>query len=130
MHNLSQPLETRLDLGLLVQSAVFQELLKFKMQNFYDANIHFWRTQSGAEVDFILCYENSVIPIEVKFRNMKGAVISRGFRSFIDAYLPKHGFYITKDFNKKIIIDQCEVNFISFSRLSRLFDKLTEIWRR
>jgi uncharacterized protein len=128
LHNLSQPLETRHDLGLLIQSAVFQELLKFKVQHFYDFSIHFWRTQSGAEVDFVLCCEGRVIPIEVKYTGMRSVVISRGFRSFIDAYQPQYGFFITKDFNKKVIINQCEINFISFSRLFRLLDKLTEIW--
>jgi len=52
LHDLSSSLETRQDTGLLVQSAVFQEILKFKTQNFFDFKIHFWRTQSGAEVDF------------------------------------------------------------------------------
>lgn len=127
LHNLSQAFETRFDLGLLIQGAVFQELLKFKVQHFYDFDIHFWRTQSGAEVDFVLHHEGSIIPIEVKFRSMQAATISRGFRSFIDAYQPRHGFFITKDFNKKIIVNQCEVSFIAFPRLLRLFDKLTEI---
>ncbi|HVV69912.1 MAG TPA: ATP-binding protein [Gammaproteobacteria bacterium] len=129
LHNLSQPLETRFDIGLLVQSAVFQELLKFKIQHFYDFAIKFWRTQSGAEVDFVLCHADSVIPIEAKFRHMQAATISKSFRSFIDAYQPKHGFFITKDFNKKIMINQCEVHFIAFSRLLRLFDKLEEIFQ-
>ncbi|MFT3742121.1 MAG: ATP-binding protein [Gammaproteobacteria bacterium] len=129
LHQLSQPLETRQDLGLLVQSAIFQELLKFKIQHFYDFSIHFWRTQSGAEVDFVLDHEGGVIPIEVKFRNMQTPTISRGFRSFIEAYQPTHGFFITKDFNQKIMVGQCEVNFISFARLLRLFEKLAEIWR-
>ncbi len=126
LHNLSQSIETRHDVGLLIQSAVFQELLKFKIQHFYDFTIHFWRTQSGAEVDFVLCYRDSVIPIEVKFRSMKDATITRGFRSFLEAYQPKYGFFITKEFNKKIIIDQCEIYFISFPRLLRLFDVISE----
>jgi predicted AAA+ superfamily ATPase len=54
LSNLSTSFDTRHDLGLLIQNAVFQELFKFKVQHFYDFNIHFWRTQNGAEVDFIL----------------------------------------------------------------------------
>ena len=121
-------LDTRQDVGLLIESAVFQELLKFKAQNFYDYTIHFWRTQSGAEVDFVL-YKNEscIIPIEAKFRTMSSPVITRAFRSFIDAYQPKHGFFITKDFNKKVLINNCEIYFISFSRLFDLLDKLKGI---
>ena len=128
LNNLSTSLDERQDIGLLVQSAIFQELIKFKVQHFYDFKIHFWRTQSGAEVDFIL-YKNTdcIIPIESKYRTINRAVVSRSFRSFIEAYQPRYGFFITKDFNKKVMIDHCEVHFISFSRLNRLFAVLKEI---
>ncbi len=125
LHNLSMDLDTRQDVGLLIESAIFQELLKFKVQNFYDFSIHFWRTQSGAEVDFVLYKnENCIVPIEAKFRTMNSPVVTRAFRSFIDAYQPRHGFFITKDYNKKVLINNCEVCFISFSRLFDLFDRL------
>lgn len=128
LHSLSMSLDTRQDVGFLIQSAVFQELLKFKVQHFYDLAIHFWRTLSGAEVDFVLYKnENCVIPIEAKFRMMNSAAITRAFRSFIEAYQPRYGFFITKNFNKKIMIDNCEVNFISFSRVLLLFEMLKEI---
>ena len=119
---------SRQDMGLLIQSAVFQEILKFKIQNFYDLTIHFWRTQSGAEVDFIIHKnQDCVIPVEVKFRTMNKATITRSFRSFIDAYQPRYGFFITKDFNQKITINHCEINFISFSRLDVFFECLRKI---
>ena len=128
LHHLSMSLDTRQDVGLLIQSAIFQELFKFKVQHFYDFTIHFWRTQSGAEIDFIL-YKNEdcIIPIESKFRTMNAPVVTRAFRSFIDAYQPRYGFFITKDFNQKMMINHCEVHFISFSRLIYLFEKLKEI---
>jgi len=128
LHHLSMALDTRQDVGLLIQSAVFQELLKFKVQHFYDFRIHFWRTQNGAEVDFILYKnENCIIPIEVKFKMMKRPMMTRSFRSFIEAYQPRYGFFITKNFNKKIMIHDCEVHFISFSRLLGLFEVLAAI---
>lgn len=128
LHQLSTSLSMRQDIGLLFQSAIFQELLKFNEQHFYDVKIHFWRTQSGAEVDFVL-YKNEdcIIPIEAKYRTMDRPTISRSFRSFIEAYQPKYGFFITKDFNKKILIDHCEVHFIAFSRLMTLFKILKDI---
>lgn len=128
LHNLSTLLDTRQDVGLLVQSAIFQELLKFKVQHFYDFSIHFWRTQNGAEVDFVLYKnENCIIPIEVKFKTMNDPVISRSFRSFIEAYQPAYGFYITKNLNKRIIIDGCEIHFISFARLNHLFEIVNKV---
>lgn len=128
LHDLSMSIDTRQDAGLLGQSAVFQELLKFKVQHFYDFAIHFWRTQSGAEVDFVLYKnQNYIIPIEVKLKTMTSPIITRAFRSFIEAYQPRHGFFITKNFNKKIKVNECEINFISFSRIKRLFEILEEI---
>lgn len=128
LHNLSMALDTRQDIGLLVQSAIFQELYKFKVQHFIDLTIHFWRTQSGAEVDFIL-YKNAdcIIPIEAKYRPMDSPVVTRSFRSFIDAYQPRIGFFITKNYNKKITVNNCEVHFVSFSRLETMLEMLTKL---
>ncbi|OGV26211.1 MAG: ATPase [Legionellales bacterium RIFCSPHIGHO2_12_FULL_37_14] len=125
LNNLSTDLEARQDLGLLIQSAVFQEIFKFKIQHFYEFSIHFWRTQSGAEVDFVL-YKNaqSITPIEVKYRNINAPTLSRSFRSFIDAYEPKYGYIVTKDYNKKISVNNCEISFISFANLPILLKKL------
>ena len=128
LHNLSLSLDMRQDIGLLIQNAVFQELFKFKVQHFYDFTIHFWRTQNGAEVDFILYKNNQlIIPIEVRFRTLKDPIVNRAFRSFIDAYDPPYGFLITKDFNKKIMIKNCEVTFISFSRWLIFLERLKNL---
>lgn len=126
LHNLTN-LDTRSDVGLLIQNAVFQELLKFKVQHFYDFTINFWRTLHGAEVDFIIYKnENCVIPVEVKYRTFHQPQISRSFRSFVQAYSPRVGFIITKNFNKKIQVESCEVTLISFSRFLVFLNQLQE----
>lgn len=121
MQNFSE-LNGRTDNGLLVESAVFQEIIKYKTQKFLIFNIYFWRTKSGAEVDFIL-YKNqeNFIPIEVKYRQMDKPVITRSFRSFIEAYQPKFGIFITKNLLQKIDVDGCEINFIPFEYLTRMY---------
>jgi predicted AAA+ superfamily ATPase len=97
----------------------------FQSLQLYDFHIYFWRTQSGAEVDFVLYKnENCIIPIEAKFRTMKNPVITRAFRSLIEAYQPRYGIFITKDFNAKLTVDHCEVHFISFLRIQKMFDLL------
>ena len=112
------PLENRTDKGLLIQNAIFQEIYKFQTQHFKDFMIHFWRTKSGAEVDFVLRIGDRVLPIEAKFRHMNTIKVTRGFRSFIEAYQPKHGIVITKDFIAKTQIDNCLINFIPFAHLT------------
>lgn len=113
--------ESRSDIGLLIENAVFQEILKFKEQNFFDFDIHFWRTQSGAEIDFIL-YKNDqhILPIEVKYRNMNQPNITKSIHSFIDAYKIPMALIITKDYIDTRVVDGCEVKFIPFSDIIKI----------
>ena len=105
-------LESRTDIGLLIESFVYQELYKF-IKNKNNIKINYWRTKSGAEIDFIISKTPEIIiPIEVKYRNLAKASISRGFRSFIDAYNIKHGFVITKSLIANLNINGCEIKFI------------------
>ncbi len=115
-------LESRNDLGLLIQSAVFQELLKFKMQNSLACDIHFWRTQANAEVDFVFFVNADLyFPIEVKHRTMRIASITKGYRSFIQAYKPKVGFIITNDLIDTAIFESTKVYFVPFESIEVMF---------
>ena len=120
--------EHRNDIGLLVENAVFQEILKFKEQNFYDFDIHFWRTKSGAEVDFVL-YKNEeeFMPIEVKFRKMKRPIFTRSLRSFIDAYNPKIAIVISKNFKDKIKMKDTIIHFVPFQNIIEIFDLIKPV---
>lgn len=122
-------LENRTDKGLLVESAVFQEILKYKVQHFLDFKINFWRTKSNAEVDFVLYKDlESFYPVEVKYQNFKRPTVSRSFRSFVEAYQPHKGFIITNDFSDKIMVEQTEIIFIPLRKIKRLFEALNEIF--
>lgn len=122
-------LEERTDSGLLVEGAVFQELYKFQTQHFKDFGIYFWRTKSGAEVDFVL-YQNDqkLVPVEVKFRNMKVAHITRGFRSFVEAYCPPLGVVITRDWKSELQMNGCKILFIPLGQLQLLFEQLGKLF--
>jgi predicted AAA+ superfamily ATPase len=112
----------RTDLGLLVQSIVFQEIYKYITQHFLNYGIHYWRTKSGAEVDFVV-YKNddNFIPIEAKYQNLSSFSISRSFRSFLQAYQPKKGVIITKNFIGTAQFENVEVHFIPLEKLDKLF---------
>lgn len=115
-------LSSRTDAGLLVEGLVFQELYKYITQHFLNYKLHYWRTKSGAEVDCII-YKNdtSFIPVEVKYRNMSTASITRGFRSFLQAYQPARAVIITKDFLGNAIFEAVRVDFIPLFYLDKLF---------
>jgi len=116
-------LAQRTDLGLLVQGAVFQEIYKYISQHFLGYNIHYWRTKSGAEVDFVI-YKNAdtILPVEIKYRGLSAPAISRGYRSFLQAYQPKFAAVITKDFIGTERFENSEVHFIPLQYLTKLFD--------
>lgn len=119
------PIEHRTDNGLLVQNLVFQEIFKYQAQERKNWQIHYWRTKSGAEVDFILRTDfETVIPIEVKYRNLRGLDLSRGYKSFLDAYQPRQGFLISKNQIGKIEYNQSTIHFIPLELLPELFKKL------
>ena len=50
----------------IFENLCFNEIRKALTAGAPTANIHFWRTAGGAEVDFIIERNNRLIPIEVK----------------------------------------------------------------
>lgn len=121
------PLETRTDKGLLVENLVFQELHKYNIQERKNWDIHYWRTKSGAEVDFILKISfDTIIPVEVKFRNMTACTLTRSYKSFLDAYQPKLGIVITKNQVGELHYQQTTVHFIPLAELPTALDILTQ----
>lgn len=75
--------DERTDIGALYENYAYTELIK------QDIKPKYWRTKSGAEVDFIIEYNGNTYPIEIK-TNLSN--ITRSFTSFIEKYKPKKAF--------------------------------------
>lgn len=90
-------LASRTDAGELAENAVFAELTK---RSPLLEEIGFWRTQAKTEVDFILRQgEDSLLPVEVKFRPFNGPKIPGGIRSFLQDYPAAQGpLVLTRDY--------------------------------
>ena len=80
-----RPLEERTDAGPLLETWVATELWKALPEG---ATLHFWRSSSGAEVDFVVVRGDRILPVEVKASRLGRPVFSRSLRSFLDAYRP------------------------------------------
>lgn len=118
-------LDNRVDKGLLIESAIFQEILKYKVQHFLNYKIYFWRTKNGAEVDFIIYKnESSIYPVEVKYQSFKDPEISRSFRSYIEAYQPDRAVIITQEFSRTIQLGQTEILYLPMRKLQKMFSYL------
>ena len=116
------PIENRTDNGLLVQNLIFQELYKYQLQERDAWQIHYWRTKTGAEVDFVIRTNfDTVVPIEAKYRNASGLTLSRSYKSFLDAYQPRLGVIITKNQTGQIDYHGSQIYFIPLADLPVLF---------
>ena len=102
-------------LGFVFQNLIFN-ILKNKIL-YSSGKINYWRTKDKAEVDFIVSVGNKLIPIEVKYADIKKPEIERSLRSFIEKYSPEKAFVVNKSFKGRVDIGKTEINFIPFWEL-------------
>jgi predicted AAA+ superfamily ATPase len=102
-------LDLRSDVGALFEGFVFTQL-KRKIEAI--GGIKFWRTQSQAEVDFIVEKSREVLPIEVKYSLKEKPKIGKSFYSFLKKYQPKLGIIITESFWGRKMINNSTIYFL------------------
>jgi predicted AAA+ superfamily ATPase len=102
-------LNQRPDKGPLYENIFFSELTKATKA---PQEIRFWRTQTGAEVDFIMTHTNKYIPIEIKSVRIKKSNIPKSLKNFIIAHEPKTAVFATTDFCDKIQYRNTKIYFI------------------
>ena len=78
--------DSRPDTGKLVENFVASELIK------QGHPLRFWRTKSGAEVDFVAETSEGPIPLEVKAGQTR--TIGKSLRSFIKKYRPSVAYFL------------------------------------
>ena len=93
VHDFRLPGE-RADNGATLENWVFTELLKAAPA---DAGVHFWRSTSKAEVDFVLDLPGALVGVEVKAGRLGRRTIPRSARSFIEAYSPELFLILSAD---------------------------------
>lgn len=52
--------------GGLFETLILSELAKYRFNRSFEPQIYFWRDNKGSEVDCIIEYQNSLIPVEIK----------------------------------------------------------------
>lgn len=119
LHGRFEPFETRGDRGPLFENLVFSELLKALAPG---EDLFFWRTQNGAEVDFVASGPQGIIPIEAKATAMPRPVLTRSLRSFIEAYRPQRALVVNLALEADIDLGGTQVRF---RPIARLFQELS-----
>jgi predicted AAA+ superfamily ATPase len=110
-------LESPAEKDFVFENLVFL-LLKEKIR-FKAANLNYWRTKDKAEVDFVIEAGKRLIPVEVKYKALKGDKVPVSLRSFIDRYHPEHAYIVNLDLSKTLRINDTKIVFMPFYELLR-----------
>lgn len=92
-------LDERVDVGPSVENGVFSNMVKNLLPM---EEIHFWRTLTKNEVDFVIVKGNLTKPIEVKYSPFKSPKVPVGMRAFQKEYSVSEGIVLTKDYFGKV----------------------------
>ncbi len=103
----TRSLSQRENMGSLVENYVYSAILR---QNSNMRNVNFWRTKSGAEVDFIVSQKGEAIPIEVKYS--KNPTVGKSIYSFIEKFSPEKFLVLTNGYSDVIKIKKTKVVFM------------------
>ncbi len=109
-----QELDKRTDKGPLNENFVASELFKKELK------LNYWRTKSGAEVDFVVEKEGKLIPVEVK-SIIKKPVYGKSLKSFIISYKPNKGYILSEDYYNELTLENVKIKFLPIFMVSKLF---------
>jgi predicted AAA+ superfamily ATPase len=104
-----KPLGLRADKGATLENWVFGELWKGLPEG---ATLHFWRSSSGAEVDFVVARGEVVVGVEVKAEEVRRTGIPRAARSFIEAYSPRKFLFVNSALEAKERLGNTDVEWL------------------
>ncbi|MDR4498400.1 MAG: ATP-binding protein [Candidatus Scalindua sp.] len=99
------------DLGFAFQNLVFMTLRE--KLHWTNTKIHYWRTKSGAEIDFLVKTGREIIPIEVKYSEHMKPMIPRSFDGFIKKYNPRKCIVINRNLKETVTRKNCEILFLT-----------------
>ncbi len=68
--------------GAIMETAVLSEVVKVLSHRGIRPQVHFWRTSTGTEVDFVVETPDGLVPIEVKVSATPRSAMAAGIRSF------------------------------------------------
>jgi uncharacterized protein len=67
--------------GAIMETAVLGELVKEQFGQGREVRVHFWRTSTGSEVDFLVEHGGALIPIEVKASSTPRPAMAEGIHA-------------------------------------------------
>lgn len=108
--------------GFVFQNFVFNWLKEGVADT--PVEIHFWQTADQAEVDFVLDFAREVVPLEVKYSQLKKPVVTRGLRSFIERYAPAKAYVVNCALSDEVDINKTKIHFVPYWALAQEISEL------
>lgn len=102
-------------LGFVFQNFVANQLLEKISQT--AKSLNFWRTLGKAEVDFVIVDGGTVLPVEVKYSNLRNPEITRSLRSFIEEYSPAQAWVVNLSLEAEMKIGRTTVKFKPYYKI-------------
>jgi len=93
--------ERGVDFGRAFEHFIFMEMIAHRSYKELDYDIHFWRTKSGMEVDFIL--GEGEVAIEVKGSNRIDNRDLSGLKIFVEDNKPKRAILICNEKEERLV---------------------------
>jgi predicted AAA+ superfamily ATPase len=81
--------------GRALEHFILMELLAYRAYRGFDYDVHFWRTKSGLEVDFVL--GRGEVAIEVKGAGRVDPAQFRGLQAFADGHRPRKALLVCNE---------------------------------
>jgi hypothetical protein len=103
------------NMGFAFQNFIYG-ILKDRLAN-RNGKISFWRTKDRAEVDFIVDLGSSVVPVEVKYKEIADPEIGRSLRNFIAKYEPKQAIVANLLGDHVVKLGSTDVIFMPYWKL-------------
>jgi len=75
--------------------------------------IKFWRSKAGAELDFVVEHAGTLHGVEVIFSSLKGPLLGRSVRSFIEAYEPERLTVVNMSLEHELQLEKTLVNSVT-----------------
>ena len=98
IYNSFNDIDIRVDNGSIFENFVFLELMKGKRKT---AEVKYYRTKDGSEIDFIYSDTDRLIPVEIKYKTFSGEVSIPAFKNFSKIAEPDKPVVININLNQE-----------------------------
>ena len=123
----SSDFDVRPDKGAVFENLVFTEIVKALP---WTVQVRYWRSLSGAEVDFIVEMPGGLLAVEAKSTALASPRLSRSTRSFLEAYRPRMVWVVNTTLESRAEVVGVTVRWLPLADLPEALCEITDGWMR